>query len=831
MAEQIICPVCGEANPADMEFCQNCQSRLLPLTGALKGEDAPIHAGQAPTKKVTSELEPMLPEWLREARKQARQSAQEEPPATISGGEKQTRPLPEVPDLLAGLASQNKTEEDDEAPEWLTGITGAPAKKKKNEPESSQVKWVELGHGDEPNETPTADKKSAWMAEQSSAPDKDELTEWFKQATGSAPASGKKLEFTRTEATAPIQPEITNALPPTPIASDVFKDLDTKATDSIKSAPASAPAPETDIPDWIKQLDADSPAAGQQPPSREEPVLTPVTPIEVPDWLKGLGQKQEPVGAQEPASGPGELLPDWLKTGGPSTQESFASPPTPEETTAFPSQPVPEIQPNLTELPDWISSLKPVKPQGSTPNEPVVPVFESEQPSFPKPDSAAPAFTESPDASNDVDAIFASMQMPDWLSDITLSKHATDDSLPPAAQADESIAPADLPSWVQAMRPVESAINTPSGRPQDTRLEEQGALAGLHGVLPLIPGATAATSKPMSQSIKLDTTEQQQAHVALLEQILSAETAPVPMKADSVVGSQRVLRWALSALLFIVLGGIIFGGTQIFPLPSQVPNETNSAVRAVEAIPANAPVLLVFDYEPATVGEMEASGASLIDHLIILKHPRLTLLSTSPPGAALAERFMSNVLTSSYYTPESGVNYIDLGYLPGGLAGVYDFAQNPSAVMPLSADSSEAWSSPILQGVAHFSDFASVIVLTDSVESGRVWIEQTAGARGKTPLLLISSAQAGPMFLPYADSGQINGLIAGLYGAAGAEQTNGGLPSIARAKQPNGAPIGFVRRYWDAYSMGLLLVTAVMLFGGLWNFWLGVRDRRDLEAG
>ena len=60
---------------------------------------------------------------------------------------------------------------------------------------------------------------------------------------------------------------------------------------------------------------------------------------------------------------------------------------------------------------------------------------------------------------------------------------------------------------------------------------------------------------------------------------------------------------------------------------------------------------------------------------------------------------------------------------------------------------------------------------------------------------------------------------------------NGGLPSIARAKQPNGAPIGFVRRYWDAYSMGLLLVTAVMLFGGLWNFWLGVRDRRDLEAG
>ena len=118
---------------------------------------------------------------------------------------------------------------------------------------------------------------------------------------------------------------------------------------------------------------------------------------------------------------------------------------------------------------------------------------------------------------------------------------------------------------------------------------------------------------------------------------------------------------------------------------------------------------------------------------------------------------------------------------------MYDFAQNPTAIMPLSADSSEAWSSPVLQGVTHFSDFASVIVLTDSLESGRVWIEQTASARGKTPLILISSAQAGPMFLPYVDSGQVNGLITGLYGAAGAEQANGGLPSIGGAKQPNGS--------------------------------------------
>ena len=107
-------------------------------------------------------------------------------------------------------------------------------------------------------------------------------------------------------------------------ASNVFKDLDINTTDPVRDEPASAPALETDIPDWIKKLDAKAPAASQQLPAREEPASTQAASIDVPDWLKGLGQKQEPAApaaAQEPASVPEELLPDWLKTTGPSTRD------------------------------------------------------------------------------------------------------------------------------------------------------------------------------------------------------------------------------------------------------------------------------------------------------------------------------------------------------------------------------------------------------------------------------------------------------------------------------------------------------------------------------
>ena len=79
-------------------------------------------------------------------------------------------------------------------------------------------------------------------------------------------------------------------------------------------------------------------------------------------------------------------------------------------------------------------------------------------------------------------------------------------------------------------------------------------------------------------------------------------------------------------------------------------------------------------------------------------------------------------------------------------------------------DGQQAWQLPPLQGVQKLSDFAAILILTDNADSGRAWIEQTGSAIGNTPLLMVISAQAEPMLLPYYDSGQIKGLVTGLAG-------------------------------------------------------------------
>ncbi len=794
------CPVCGEMNPADLEFCQNCQSRLQPLTGSLKGENAPIQPGQAPTKKVTSELEPILPQWLRDARQQARRSAEEE---ASRKAEEDQKAATQGPDLLAGLASQQESENED-VPDWLTSITGSPAKKKKAGPEDAQSKFVELGHQEtgQLGDAAQASGVPSWMAGQEAQPEKDELSDWFAQTAAPAPSTADITQPVKPVQTPPAAQETDAGV------ADWLKSLDSAAPAQVQPPAARPPAPSADVPDWLVSLDSKQPAAGPAPaeelpataplPQRNiPPASEPITsPAATPSWLQGLGS--ESTSAQPPASETG--LPDWLKAAKPFETGPLKGP----------AEPAAEEAAVSGEMPDWLSSLKPEEAlpldqgQAFTPEPPAVTPQES---------TPSPAFTQDAISGMDVDAAFGSMQLPDWLSSATgEGTTAAEENLPlPTQPKEEAIAPAELPSWVQAMRPVESAMPEAEAGPRDTTTETSGPLAGLQGVLPVIPGVVNPSSKPKALSVKLSATDEQQAQAALLEQILQAETSPSPMKAASVVTSQRILRWLLTAVVLLSVGFVVLSGTQIFPLPDTVPNETNLAMQTVNAIPENSTVLVVFDYEPSTIGEMEASGSSLMDNLLLLKHPHLALISTSPTGPAMAEHFMSTTLSARGYL--AGQQYVDLGYLPGGIAGIYNFSQNPPGAIPLGEDLTAAWQSPILQGVTRLSDFSAVIVLTDRADSGRAWIEQTSLTRGKSPLIMVSSAQAGPMLLPYVDSGQVMGLVAGLNGAAGVEQMNNGLP-------------GFIRRYWDAYSAGLLLAVFLIIIGGLWNTVAGLRSRK-----
>jgi hypothetical protein len=370
---------------------------------------------------------------------------------------------------------------------------------------------------------------------------------------------------------------------------------------------------------------------------------------------------------------------------------------------------------------------------------------------------------------------------------------------------------AELPSWVQAMRPVEAVISEAGATvsESDDVVEQRGPLAGFRGVLPfleIVPGR-----KPPAYSIKLQVTEQQQKYARLLEKLVQNEGQPKSIKPPA-QSSMRVWRWLISVLLiFSVLLPLLIGGSLSSDL-MLFPSEWEQTHVLLDSFPENAAVLIVFDYDPAFFSELQVAAAPVIDRLLY-RGARLALISTSPTGPALANQFLNSTQASHL---QAGAQIVNLGYLPGGSSGVYYFASAPREAAPVAVDGSNPWESAVLSDVYQLSDFDALVVITENADTARAWVEQTQSHLGDTPVFLIVSAQAEPMARPYYDSGQVDGLVTGLVGGKTYEQTFG--------------TSGLARLYWDSLGMGVLAALLLILVGGVQMAILARRAKKGGDA-
>ncbi len=877
----IRCPNCGKNNPDILDSCQFCQTPLKP--------DAVLHIGEQPTKKNTGELEPVLPDWLKEVRQNARDAAEEEAAQAAS----QPKPRDDPLDFLAGLASQSGEEE--EAPDWLAGINPPPQTK----PEASApAPERDLSHRfDQEKPSAGADEEAGlpWereAAESPARPEHDELSAWFAQAAGKSdevlepgfhPEQGDRgwaesfdsPVFTSKEPPAPREEEDLSWLRDLEEKSKQTGDLQAPRLNTEWTADSPAPSGSSqsasqedlswlntlggmDMPaeqgttggqdlSWLDQLGgAESPQPFDAAPDR--PVAP--EPFASADELNLLRSLREKSGSVETpgASGP-EALPEpasqedlsWLNelgTPASSSKPEQASAPAEDlgwlndlgamaesaiegqrEESGVPLtlEPLAAAEGEREPEPDWLKSAT------ETPSMPAPgnvsmdwfarrdqPAEERAMPSEREAQPAAfadflPSQEQPPGLSNqDVDSLF-SEEMPDWLSrpEPEPGEVAPPQPVLPPAEGEGSLVPVELPSWVQAMRPVEAVIpeSTVAYAGQEEPEEKQGPLAGLRGV---IPGAVVGASvKPKPISLKLQATDEQMTSAALLEQILATETTPRTLVSSSLITSQYVLRWTLAALLLIVLSVVIGMRSQRIPVSTSLPAEASALSSAVTGIPADSNVLVVIDYEPSLAGEMEAIGIPVLNQLVSRGQPNLAILSTTPNGPALAERLLASAGIST------SAQYQNLGFLPGGSAGVLGFMEGPQNVIPAAQ-------------AASFSGYAAVLVMTDHAESARVWVEQLHNRKqvdpllASQPLLMVASAQAGPLLQPYVDSRQVTGMLSGLAEAARYEAANSNSPGLARS-------------YWDAFGAGLALSIVLMFVGSLWSLWTALRARR-LEA-
>jgi hypothetical protein len=573
------------------------------------------------------------------------------------------------------------------------------------------------------------------------------------------------------------------------------------------------------LPEWL----AETP---QEPEEVAEEV-----PDVMPEWLAEAPEEPETAPEEEP-----EVMPDWLAE---ATEDS--QPVSAEEPDKIADQPADEVGAPGEPMPDWLQESMTEETTEQTPSTPL----EEEQL------TAVPGDIDSEEMSDWMVALSESADAPpveDEVADIQLEKAPylpmpdEDEQVPPgdeglAVEIDQDVdeqeplddepepdlTPAELPDWLESMRPVETA--TPVAREEDAdALEIAGPLAGLSGVLAAEPGVTRH-QKDSVYLPKLQLTSEQRAHINLLKELVTGEGKPSPIPKQSVISSQNILRWAIALVLIIAILWPAIITEQQVPLPT-FSQETRDVNSLINNLPEQARLLVAFDYQPGLAAEMDSTAAAVMDHLM-LRGAYLTLVSTSPTGPLVAERFLSQ--TQSTHSYSKGEQYINMGYIPGGAAGLLSMAVSPQRTIPYTTDGVAAWATsdhnalPPLEGIAGVADFSMVLVIVDDPDVARAWVEQVQpyldSDAEETPLVMVVSAQAEPLIRPYyqATPKQLQGIVSGMRGGASYDRLTGreSLPS----------------KYWDAFSTGLSMAAVLIAVGGVVNAASVLISRRDQSEG
>ncbi len=535
--------------------------------------------------------------------------------------------------------------------------------------------------------------------------------------------------------------------------------------------------PEEEIPDILADLRAkigEAPPEVEEKPPEEAPVPPEEAQVEIPSWL---------LEEEAPAEGPAEAVEEFPAP--PEAPRAEEAPPAfeekppvaerPEEAEAFK---LPE-----EEVPEWLlEELEPEKPEKPAPPPP-----EIEKPA----EEGAPAVPEEPEWLKEVEAAKPLEGAPppeEWLKEV---------KLPWLEEEEEAPVMAEIPPWLEALRPPEAEEKAAlAERAEALEEEKEGLLAGLKGLLKPAEALLPPEELPLHREEEVRTPKEL---VRTLAQLASTRAVPPPLKVPAIPRPRFGYAVLYLLLLAAVVVPLLLGWSPIPAGYEGTSPEVEKAYSTVQNLPAGAKVLVAFDYEPYTAGEMDVVAKAVFRHLKA-RGARVAVLSLNPTGPALAQQIWQEVAGGGY---TYGRDFLNLGFLPGREASLRALSRELPRLIPYDYARGEPIGSfPLMKEVAEAGRWDLVVVLSGEPADLIWWIEQV-GTVTSAPFVAGVSAGIKPYAMAYFQSGQLAGVVGGIPDAAHYEEI-AKTPSTASEMAP-------------AQALAVLVVLFVILVGSIFG--------------
>ena len=285
--------------------------------------------------------------------------------------------------------------------------------------------------------------------------------------------------------------------------------------------------------------------------------------------------------------------------------------------------------------------------------------------------------------------------------------------------------------------------------------------------------------------------------------------------------------------IFILLGSLdrriiflIVGLSVLIPLlkpewvdlPIRPTPESQIVFDEINKLNAGDKILLSFEYGPSTKPEIHPMAIAILKHLYA-KNIQVYGFALWPDGNFMSTEAFSEV--SDDYDKKYGVDYVNLGYKPGGEAVIKGIASDIRTLYPVDLQGTSINDIPMMKDVVNIEDFDFVFSLSAGFPGSKEWVQYACDPKN-IPLSTGCTSIQVTDIMPYVENDQIRGILAGMPGAAEYESlVEAELQKMEIAGKP-----GEASGMMAAQSIAHVVIVLFIIFGNISYFITRKKNRK-----
>jgi len=204
----------------------------------------------------------------------------------------------------------------------------------------------------------------------------------------------------------------------------------------------------------------------------------------------------------------------------------------------------------------------------------------------------------------------------------------------------------------------------------------------------------------------------------------------------------------------------------LFTLPIKASSYSQRVFDEIDALKEDSKVLMSFDYGPGTRPEIHPAAIALMNHLFS-KDIKVYAVALWADGNFMATEAFSQV--ADRYGKKYGVDYVNLGFKPGGEAVVKGLASDIRTMYTVDLLGNDIDSIEMMKDVNNLLDLDFIFSLSAGSPGSKEWVQFACDPLGIPMSTGCTSIQVTDI-IAYVENDQIKGILSGMPGAAEYEQ-------------------------------------------------------------